>query len=771
MSTVESAPTTIGTFPEVRPDGFWDGVARSYIPGATLDIDASLTLHGRVADDVDPVTREVIRYALLNTNLEHSALIQRLCVSPVTMLTRDFQTSVLTETGDLLCLGPNLQYFSTAHEMSVKWTLENRSGNPGIRPGDVFLANDPYVGAPHQPDTNVFAPLFVGGELFCWLANSMHLADVGGSVQGSFCITAADAWGDPPNFPPVRLVEEGRLRDDIENLFVRQSRLPLAVKMDLRAAISAVSVTGERVAALVERYGAETVKAVMHGMLDAGAEVMAARLATIPDGRFSHRAYTEAAVPGDREVYGYQVNITKQGDRLIVDNLGTDPQAGSINVTYAAFAGAVRAAIVANLASDTSGAYGGAHRCIDVRPEPGLLSCADHPAAVSPSGAFTTMMQLNCAAIAMAKMLACSTDPTVRARALGANLPHFYGAIGGGLDPEGNLFILVNTNGMMGALGGTPVTDGVDSGGHYWIPEGIAYNVEELEDQYPVLYLYRRLLPVGADGAGRMRGGLGFEEAAICHGSPFLQMALYTNESFPKGQGQLGANPGSRAHFRLRAGTDVAARLAAGEVPQDMDALSGEELPVGFKAAPLDLIPGHVWEWSSPTAAGYGDPLLRDPAAALRDVAAGLLEPDTARRVHGIVITGAGEDAAVDADATAAERLAQRSARLGRAAAEAPEAPQGARRIGDLLHVVDGRWWCGGADLGPVDGPWKAGAQCVESPIEDVAPEFATPDPEMAGKMVARAWLCPVTGHRIDLELSRRGDAPLDDMLLAGAGA
>src|SRR5918994_2010334 len=215
--------------PKPSPPSFWAGVALSYIPAEPVEPAGDLRLHEAVADEVDPASQEVIRYSLLNANFEHAALIQRLCVSPITMLTRDFQASVLSERGDLVCLGPNLQYFSTSHEMTVKWTLEHRSENPGIRPGDIFLANDPYVGAPHQPDTCVYAPVFLGDELFCWIANSMHLSDVGGSVQGSFCITAADAWGDPPSFPPVRLVEGGELRDDVEELFVRQSRLPFAV--------------------------------------------------------------------------------------------------------------------------------------------------------------------------------------------------------------------------------------------------------------------------------------------------------------------------------------------------------------------------------------------------------------------------------------------------------------------------------------------------------------------------------------------------------------
>ena len=763
MVTTTGAPAP-HTLPELRPDGFWDGVARSYIPPSELRISPDLALHRERADAVDPVTAEVIRYALLATNFEHADLIQRLCVSPVTMLTRDYQASVLCEDGDLVCLGANLQYFSTSHAMTAKWTLEHRSANPGINPGDVYLANDPYVGAPHQPDTCVYAPLFADGKLFCWLANSMHLTDVGGSLQGSFCITAADAWGDPPSFPPIRLVENGQLRDDVEQLFARQSRTPYAVKMDLRAAVAAVTTTRDRAQQLVDRYGAPTVKAVMRSMIEGGEQVLLERLTSIPDGRWSHRAFTEAALPGDRAVYAYQVNVTKRDGRLIVDNVGTDPQAGSINVTYAAFAGAVQAATVAQLCGDLAGAYGGAHRCIEVRPEPGLLSCADHPAAVSPSGAFTTEMLLNAAAIAVGKMLSCAADPEIAERAIGPNLPHFYGAIGGGMNADGSMFMLINTNGMMGALGGEAVRDGADCGGHYWIPEGIAYNVEDLEDQYPILYLYRRLLPMGADGAGRQRGGLGFVEAAIPHRSPFVQMHLYANESFAKGQGQLGANPGSRASFRLRAETDVADQLAGGHVPQNFDALQGAELPVMFKGPPLDIPPGFAWEWVSPTAAGWGDPLRRAPSAVAGDVGAGLLASPDAERVYGVRLDA---DGALDLDATEAARSALRRARLGGTEPGDPVTPpDGATPAGDLLHVLDGRWWCNGADLGPCDASWKPAAAHATLSWADVAPEFAGGDAEMAAMVEVHAWYCPVTGYRLDLELVRSGEAPLVDMVL-----
>ena len=127
----------------------WDGIQRGYIPPATLHIHESLRLHTDTAD-VDPVTFEVIRYSLMNINLEHGQTIQRLAVSPVTMITRDFQPSIITESGDLVFLGPYLQYFSNAQALTIKWILENRSENPGIEPGDMFVSNDPYVGTPHQ---------------------------------------------------------------------------------------------------------------------------------------------------------------------------------------------------------------------------------------------------------------------------------------------------------------------------------------------------------------------------------------------------------------------------------------------------------------------------------------------------------------------------------------------------------------------------------------------------------------------------------------------
>jgi N-methylhydantoinase B len=745
-----------------KPDPLiWDGIHRGYIPPAHLAIDASLILHQETAEDIDPVTYEVVRYSLMNINIEHGLQLQRLCVSQNTRTARDYQTSLLTHDGDILMLGPNVQYFSNSASLAVKFMLERRSKDPGIHPGDMLISNDVYVGAPHQPDTNLAAPVFVGDELFCWVTNTLHHEDLGGTWPGSFCFGARDAWDEPLNWPPVTLVEGGKLRVDIEQLFIRQSRFPTIVQMDLRAAIAANEYTREKVAALVDRYGAPAVKGVMLRMLDAGERLFRERLEPLPDGVWSHRAYTEAAVPGDRELYTYQINVTKAGDRLIVDNRGTDAQTGAINVSFSAFSGAALAAIMGQLVPDLAGAYGGAYRCVEFRPVQGLMSCADHPAAVSPSGATTTITIITSAATAVSKMLASGNDDT-RARIVGPTMAHGYSFGAAGTDTCDEPWLLICGDVMLGSSAGRPGADGVDIGGHWWIPSGTGPNVEDMEGRLPVLILYRRMLSTGLDGSGQQRGGVGFAQGGVFRGAKTAATTMMLNEGFPKGQGVFGGGLGSRASVTFVKDSDIYDRLARGEVPSSMHGLTGEWVEPGFKVS-LEITDRDAWEWTFPNMVGYGDRLRRDPEAVLADLRGGFISPEAVERVYGVVLNGDG----VDPKATAIRRHEMRSARLGdEAAREGVDPPDGAWRVGEVLHVVDGRWWCNGADLGPVGDNYKDQARMIETPVRMTGPEYENSDHAMADRIVLREFVCPVTGYLIDTELAMVDDELLHDIKL-----
>jgi N-methylhydantoinase B len=627
--------------------------------------------------------------------------------------------------------------------------------------------------------------VFADGQLFCWVANVLHHSDIGGSVVGSFCVDAPDIFTDPPAFPPFKIVEAGRVRTDLEQVFLRQSRLPRVVQMDLRAAISANTVTAAKIEALIARYGAGAVKTVMSKVIEAGEEVFLQRLRQIPDGTWSHRLYAEASHTGDTGLYRYQLTVRKRGDELVVDNAGTDPQAGSINVTYAGLVGAFLSALTASLTPDLAGAYGGVYRRVRFEPVPGTLSCADFPAAVSPAGVFTMELLISLSGSVIAKMVAAG-PPELRDGALGPSQPHWYGTIMAGQYPSGAPYIAVNANNMVGALPASSDADGADFGGHFWIPEGIASNIEETEQLYPMLCLYRRALRCGADGAGAHRGGRSITEAYVPWGTPGMAAALYVDDSFPKAVGPFGANPSSMGRVVIKHGVNLAGQFAAGVVPQDLGALPGQEQPVEHKGPMLMLGPDSVIAWTGANNPGYGDPLARASEAVARDVGSGWLDAADATRVYAVAWAADGPAGhTVDVEGTRELRADRLRARLAAATppdgGTAPRLDDGEaelRPVGGDLGVLarDGKpaeWvsLTGRVRLGPVTGDYRAGCAVLETPVNEVAPEFATRPGRPGAAILLREYLCPVSGVRLGAELIRAGDDPAADMMLAeGAG-
>jgi len=198
-----SMPVIMPKVSELKDVAF-DGITEPYIPGAKLKISPKLRLHNTWSDDIDPVSYEVIRHNLWNINEEHGATIQRISGSPVAIYAFDLNPSILTEDAEFVYFGPYMQYMSGVTDTQVKWILENRSDNPGITDGDMFLANDPWVGAAHQMDVMLICPIFWEGELFCWVTNCLHQHDIGGITPASFCPSAESTFDEGILIPPIK---------------------------------------------------------------------------------------------------------------------------------------------------------------------------------------------------------------------------------------------------------------------------------------------------------------------------------------------------------------------------------------------------------------------------------------------------------------------------------------------------------------------------------------------------------------------------------------
>ena len=152
----------------------------------------------------------------------------------------DFNTSLQTEDGEGVVFGPGNLMFAGCADLVVKWTLEHRSWNTGIGPGDVFIQDDPWVGTNHAMDTAVYAPLFVGDKLFAWVYNVVHQRELGGVEPGGFVQTATDVYSEATFMPPVKLVDAGVLREDVADAWIRRSRLPELIYLELKSQLAGV---------------------------------------------------------------------------------------------------------------------------------------------------------------------------------------------------------------------------------------------------------------------------------------------------------------------------------------------------------------------------------------------------------------------------------------------------------------------------------------------------------------------------------------------------
>jgi len=747
----------------------WDGRTYPYIPSKTLKIDPKLKLHTRAAEKIDPVTYEVVRHALWNINVEHGNTIMRISGSPSCAYGHDFNPSLHDETGDFVFFGPFLQYLSSATGSAIKWTLENRSDNPGITDGDIFLTNDPWIGATHQSDVALVAPVFWEGELFCWVGNTLHQWDMGGTAPGGFNPMAADVFWESGCIPPIKIVEGGILRKDLEEEYARRSRMPQLVALDLRAEIAGCNVARERLLALIARYGAEVIKGVMHKLQDDSEKAFLKRLETIPDGTWRESSWIELKAPGDRHLYRNALSLTKRGNRLIFSNEGSDPQAGTLNCTLVAWKGAVASMICSQMLFDQMFVVEGAYRHIEFDVVPGTLSCATFPAAVSAAPPGVLLQTIALSGLVISKMLACSSDEQLRSEVQSCMGAAMYPVCAfNGTDQRGAPYASFLLDPVGAALAGSPWRDGIDTGGWPWDLQSTMPNVEDNEWFYPILYLWRKEL-ANSGGAGKYRGGNSGELAFIPHGTDHINVFTASGHCAVPGPSLHGGLVPATTRFTLQHNANVTQQvLATGTMPTSFTELQGKTEYIAPKAFNVPQTPADVFLLSWAGAGGYGDPLERDPARVALDVQRGNVTPDWAAEAYGVVFDEARH---IDTEATAKRRAKLRKARC-------KSAPKRERRKLDITHarrIAEGLYLTSGViacskcahEISPANENYKLHCAMSERPIKGVNPYLLDPKVYVDDKMVFRSYACPSCGLLIQTELVRPTDPPLWDIQLA----
>jgi N-methylhydantoinase B len=768
--------------PETLDAESWDGRRNSYIPNEPLRIDPSLEFHQEADLDVDPITYQVLRSRFWHKNLEHGDVIQRVSGSVPVVYSRDYATSILTETGDVVVISPTIQFFSTLGDVIVKWTLENRSAAPGIAEGDVFMQNDPYIAAGQQSDTAFYAPVFCDGKLFCWAFNTLHVGDLGGVDPGGWAIHARDMFDESVTFPPVKIVERDVVRWDIAEAYVRQSREPDSILLNVKSALAGIRRIRGELREMIDTFGPSVVKGVMRRAIADCSKVLAERLLRIPDGSWSERLYV-TGLAGERATHQEVLTLTKRGDQLVCTNAGTSPQGGAGNTTYAFLRSSVVAALGTALAWDQLGCTAGVANHVVFEPVAGTRNVARWPAACS--GHLSTFFTLDLAALVTSKMLLSGPeDLRSRAYALGG-LTMPLGDVVFGLNEQGTLVSTPASAGQAligGCIGAFPNRDGIDSGGSWWLVGSSAGNVEEDEESGVSLVLFRSE-NTDSGGPGLWRGGNSLVVGWTPH-KPFITAVqmTFTDPSANAVAGLGGGFYGLGGNF-LRLGSGrVGELLEQGQLPASraaIEELAGPLQRLRFDELVLPVPKGDAVVVEFNGSGGFGDPIRRDPQLVSLDVEEGRVSQAAALLHYGVVLDTAN---VVDEVATEETRARIRSERL----AGSTRFQEGRDRPGpanELAIVLLGA--AGGVDVAlHDDAPVWACSSCGEllgaasenfklaCSRRDFSPpqvdSHLYPDPAEFGdaEIVLRQYVCPGCATLLAQEFCRRGDDPWHDFRL-----
>ncbi|MEE2713409.1 MAG: hydantoinase B/oxoprolinase family protein [Planctomycetota bacterium] len=438
---------------------------------------------------LDPVDLNVFHHLLAAIPEEMGVLLRRSAFSPNIKERLDFSCALTGSQGDMAAQASHIP----VHLGSVHVTGRHLLERVDMRPGDLILLNDPYKGGTHLPDVTVFAPVFVPRRrgMMMGVMCRAHHADIGGAWPGSMG-PVNDVHGEGLIIPPVRLVREGEMDEDILAMVLANTRTPDERRGDLLAQAAAVELGRRRVLELFEQHGARRLQAAVDGLRSHAARVTRATLRELPDGTWRSEASLDG--PGTPKIC---VSISKRRDRLVVDFAGTDaaidaPFNANEAITLSAVFYVVRLLVREDLPTNSG--------CLDpvtVRIPAGCLLNAQTPSPVAGGNVETSQRIVDVLLLALAeaapdRVPACSQGTMNNLTA-------------GGRRADGSPFTFYETLG--GGAGGGPAGPGV-SGIQTHMTNTLNTPIEALEAAYPVLVRQYRLRD-GSGGAGRHEGGDG----------------------------------------------------------------------------------------------------------------------------------------------------------------------------------------------------------------------------------------------------------------------
>jgi N-methylhydantoinase B len=398
-----------------------------------------------------------------------------------------------------------------------------------LQPGDVVALNDPFAGGTHLPDVTLISGVFgramgnrgkgergrgnrsnTGSRPFppspfplfppmFYVANRAHHADIGGATPGSMGM-ATDIYGEGLCIPPIRLVRNGELDEDVMHLILANVRSHAERRGDFQAQIGSLKTGAARLLEIVERRGAREAADYATHLIEYSARLMRHAIGSIPDGEYRAEDALDDDGVSDRQV-PIRVRITIKGQQAQVNFSGSAPQvAGPINAVEAITVSAVSYVFRCLLEGNDVPASAGLMSPIEVIAPKGTIVNAEHPASVAGGNVETSQRIVDVLFKALAQALP--------ARIPAASQGTMNNLTIGGIDPRNDTpreFSYYET--VAGGMGARPAHDGL-SAVHTHMTNSLNTPAEALEYAYPLRVREYRIRK-GSGGKGKHCGGDG----------------------------------------------------------------------------------------------------------------------------------------------------------------------------------------------------------------------------------------------------------------------
>tara|TARA_R110000787_G_scaffold137458_8_gene250321 strand:- start:2393 stop:4120 length:1728 start_codon:yes stop_codon:yes gene_type:complete len=554
---------------------------------------------------LDPVTLTVIQNGLQQVCNEMDLAFVRSAFSPVISEALDRSDGIYdATTGDLIAQGDlGLPVFVGTMQFG---TQELIARVKNVVPGDVFIANDPYLGGTHLMDVRFYRPFFYKGKLFAWLANTGHWPDTGGMVPGGFSANATEVEQEGLRLPFVKLYKAGVMDEEILSIILSNIRIADQRIGDIKAQASALAVGDKRLTALLDRYGDDVVREAINELRARASQQMRARITEIPDGDYEGRAVVDSDGVID-EPLEIVMKVRKSGEELFFDMSESSPPCkGPMNSVIATTKSSVYLAIKHIFPEVPINA--GTFEPLHITDPEGTFLYARYPRPVSGCAAEVSQR--------IAEAVFDALAPSMPDRMFAAPAGSSGNFSLGGHDPKsGQSYVMYVISG--GGYGGSKNLDGLTNG---CSTIGISKTtpIEVMEQRFPVLF-EEYSLHEGSGGAGRTRGGFGVNyTVAVRRGEAQASMVMDHGRVGPNGA--FGGSTGGMNQVEIERGGQI------------------YRPPHRSKDQGIELHAGDRVRVSTPGGGGYGDPFTRPTEKVVRDVERGYYTVEQARERFGVVI-------------------------------------------------------------------------------------------------------------------------------------